>query len=80
MAERLEAPSLWEGLSGQLYLGSERFVKCMRKNATSKPTSSSTRVQKQPFQKNADQVPEDIARQYGLAPKIGVRPIQPRGD
>ena len=69
VAEGLEAPSPWEGLSGQIFLGSERFVKRMQKRIVTKPKSGPTRAQRQPFRANANQVLNEISREYGLTRK-----------
>ncbi len=69
VAEGLDAPSPWKGLSGQIFLGSARFVKRMKTLAAVKPASDLSRAQRRSLRASANRVLKDIAREYGLTPK-----------
>lgn len=69
VAQGLGQASPWEKLSGQIYLGSEPFLKRMQKLADAKPGANLPYRQRQPLRPSAPQRLRQVARQHGIGEK-----------
>lgn len=77
VAQGLGQSSPWEALSGQIYLGSEGFLKRMQKLADAQPGANLTRSHRQPLRPSATAVLRQVARQYGIGEKSVLDRSQP---
>ena len=77
VAQGLGQSSPWEALSGQIYLGSEGFLKRMQKLADAHPGANLTRSHRQPLRPSATAVLRQVARQYGIGEKSVLDRAQP---
>lgn len=68
--------SVWEGLRGQIWLGSEAFLKRMQGHADRRPTANVPSVQRAPARPRAQDVLAQVGKVYGL----NKREMLDRGD
>lgn len=67
VAQGLEQASPWEGLSGQIYLGPEPFLKRMQKLADAKPGANLSRRHRQPLRPSVAQIVQQVAHRFGIS-------------
>ena len=69
VAQGLGLSSPWESVSGQIFLGNERFLKRMQGLAAGKSSRNVPRIQHQVIRPNAGEVIESVAHRYELKVK-----------
>ena len=59
--------TVWEGLTGQIYLGGESFLERMQDMADGKPVRGVAKVQRQPRMAKAPEILGRVAQEFGIA-------------
>lgn len=67
VAQGVGMASPWEGVTGQIFLGKEEFLKKIQKLADTRPSKDVTRAHRQPLRPSVDQVLRQVAKTYGMA-------------
>lgn len=58
--------TVWEGLTGQIYLGEESFLERMQDMADGKPVRGVAKVQRQPHMAKAPEILGRVAQEFGI--------------
>ena len=61
--------SVWEDLTGQIYLGDERFLERMQDRVEGKTVRGIAKTQIRPKQPALEEVVETVAKKYGIKPR-----------
>ena len=66
VTEGIGQGTVWEGLTGQIYLGGERFLERMQDLADGKPVRGVAKVQRQPRAPKAPEILGRVAQEFGI--------------
>lgn len=67
VADGIGLSSPWESLAGQIFLGSEDFLKRMQEKASAQPAANVSAVQRLPARPSVEAILETVAKGYGLS-------------
>jgi hypothetical protein len=67
VADGIRQGSIWEHLSGQIYLGEEEFLESMQKIVERKATQGIVRVQRKPSTPSVDEIVNTVGLAYRLS-------------
>jgi len=67
IADGIGQGSIWEHLSGQIYLGEEQFLERMEKFVERKVTRGIVKAQRKPLTPNAEEIVNKVGSAYGIS-------------